>query len=177
MNRKSGKKLFRAGAWLLPLTALVACTQDAGMPSVPPAANAAAQTLPAVLPDSKRLESRLTGEASESESAQSAAFAKLLADANADAFAALFAQARHPAGKIYALTGLHQTDPAAYGRLKKQLDGASQIEILDGDIVLPYRAADLLPAIEDGRLLCFITEARPAGGAGALLPPFSEISR
>ena len=130
-------------------------------------------TLPAALLDSRRLESRLTGEASERESAPSAAFAKLLADANADAFSALFAQARHPAGKIYALTGLHQADPAAYGRLKKQLDGASGVEVLDGDIVLPYRAADLLPAIEDGRLLRFITEARPDGGAGALLPPFS----
>ena len=26
MNRKSGKKLFRASAWLLPLTALASCS-------------------------------------------------------------------------------------------------------------------------------------------------------
>jgi lipoprotein len=152
------------------LLGLSACTQE----HTATAAAAASAPAPAVLLESRYLESRLSGEASETESAQSAAFAELLAGGRADAFTALFAQARHPAGKAYALIGLHQTDPAAYARLKNDWPAAEEITVLAGDLAWDYRAAELFPAIEDGRLLRFISEPRPHGDADALLPPFAD---
>lgn len=155
------------------LVGLSACTQEHAATAAA-TASAPAPALPAVLLESRHLESRLSGEASETESAQSAAFDELLAGGRADAFTALFAQARHPAGKAYALIGLHQTDPAAYARLKNDWPAAEEITVLTGDLALDYRAAELFPAIEDGRLLRFINEPRPHGDADALLPPFAD---
>ena len=64
MNRPA---LFRHAAFLLlPFAALCACTRETALPSNignVPAASSALPILPAALPDSKRLESRLTGEA------------------------------------------------------------------------------------------------------------------
>lgn len=60
------------------LVGLSACTQEQAATAAA-TASAPAPVLPAVLLESRHLESRLSGEASETESAQSAAFAELLA--------------------------------------------------------------------------------------------------
>ncbi len=73
-------------------------------------------------------------------------------------FEALFAQAQHPAGKIYALIGLKETNPAQYQRLKAGLDPEQKVRVRSADVIFEETVSALLVRIESGDLRYFILD-------------------
>ena len=76
-------------------------------------------------------------------------------------FATLFAQAPNVAGKIYALAGLQETDPAQYQRLKAALDANQKVRVQSADVITEETVSVLLADIERGDLRRFILGNEP----------------